>query len=149
MQDTAGFIPQRFQVSAGKTGDRMCRVPGFRPYLIHAVPVAGTRHGQFSVDRVTFFIGIHRVQQRLCQRIRQPFCCTFQGIIFNFKIEIGIVGAGAGVMASAVLRQIVTEVPGFREAFRAHQHHMLQIVRKTRLALRLIHTADSQTDCRR
>ena len=117
MQDAAGLISQGFQVTTGKTGDRMCRVPGFRPYLIHTVPVTGTRHGQLGVNRITFFIRIHRIQQRFCQSISQPLRCPFQCIVFNFKIEVCVIGAGTGIMAAAVLRQIITEIAGFRETF--------------------------------
>ena len=92
-------------------------------------------HRPLSVDRVLLLIDIGGVQQRIGKKARETIQCLGKGVVLDHHHVIGDIQARVGVGHAAVLCGKRHEAVGLGELRRAHEQHVLQIVRHTRVFL--------------
>lgn len=80
----------------------MRRVNGFGAYLRHTHTVAGARHRQLGIHRVSFAFGVFFIEQWRGNGVGQAIYGAWKRIVFNLQVEGCSIRRSAGVMATAM-----------------------------------------------
>ena len=115
----------------------MRRIDGFSANLRHAHTVSRARHRQFGVHGIAFTVSVFFIQQRCGDGIRQTIHRPVKRIIFHFQVKRGAIRRSAGVVAAAMHFQKFGQAVRLWVFFRAHQRHVLKVVRQSRMGVRI------------